>query len=185
MLKDLEIKSKTKMGKVLTRLKEKLKTVRTGRAHISLLEGLKVSYYGSLSELSHIASVSCPDTRTLLISPWDQGALTSIEEAIVKSPLELAPQNDGKAIRLVVPELTEDRRKEIIRNFKKEVEKTRVELRQVRKEMNDQVRSLLKAKSISEDQSQAAENSIQSQIDQFNKQVDEVSSQKSQELMKV
>ena len=185
MLKELESKSQEKMAKVLGRLKEKLKTVRTGRAHISLLEGLKVSYYGNLSELAHIASVSCPDARTLLISPWDQGALTSIEEAIVKSPLELAPQNDGKTIRLVVPELTEDRRKEIIRNFKKEVEKTRIELRQVRKEMIDQVRSLFKAKSISEDQSKAAENSIQSQIDRFNKQVDEAGFQKSKELIKV
>ena len=185
MLKELEQKSEEKMASALNRLKEKLKTVRTGRAHISLLEGLKVSYYGSDSELSHVASVSCPDARTLLISPWDQSALTSIEEAIVKSPLELAPQNDGKTIRLSVPELTEDRRKEIIRNFKKEVEKTRVELRQVRKEMNDQVRSLLKEKTISEDQSKDTENRIQNQTDRFNKQVDEISCQKTQELIKV
>ena len=117
MQKELKQKAEKKMTAGIERLKEKLKKIRTGRAHASLLDGLSVSYYGNPSELSHIASISCPDARTLLISPWDQGALKSIEEALVKSSLGMAPQNDGKSIRLKVPELTEDRRIEIVRLF--------------------------------------------------------------------
>ena len=185
MQEELKQKSEKKMTLAIERLKEKLKKIRTGRAHVSLLDGLSVSYYGNQSELSHIASISCPDARTLLISPWDQGALKSIEEAIVKSSLGMAPQNDGKSIRLKAPELTEDRRKEIIRHFKKDVEKCRVELRQARQEINTQIRKQLKEKAISEDESKQAEDEIQKQISRFNKQVDEISFQKEQELTKV
>lgn len=185
MLNELKQKSEKKMSTALERLKEKLKKIRTGRAHISLLDGLRVSYYGNVSELSHIASISCPSANTLLISPWDQGALKSIEEAIIKSSLGMAPQNDGKSIRLKVPELTEDRRTEIIRHFKKDVEQCRVELRQVRQEINTQIRKQLKEKTINEDESKQAEDEIQKQINQFNKKVDEISSKKEQELVKV
>ena len=176
---DLAIK---KMSEVIDRLKERVKKVRTGRAHTSLLDGLVVSYYGNKSELSHVASVSCPDVRTILISPWDQSALKSIEEAIVKSNLGMAPQNDGKSIRLKVPELTEDRRLEIIRHFKKDVEKSRVELRQIRQDLNNDARKKLKEKSISEDESKQAEDVVQKQTDIFNKKIDEISQQKEKEL---
>lgn len=185
MQEELKQKSEQKMTTAIERLKEKLKKIRTGRAHASLLDGLNVSYYGNQSELSHIASISCPDARTLLISPWDQGALKSIEEAIIKSSLGMAPQNDGKSIRLKVPELTEDRRVEIIRHFKKDVEQCRVELRQVRQEINTHIRKQLKEKAISEDESKQAEDEIQKQINLFNKQVDEISSKKEQELTKI
>jgi len=185
MQEELKQKSEQKMKTAIERLKEKLKKIRTGRAHISLLDGLNVSYYGSQSELSHIASISCPDAHTLLISPWDQGALKSIEEAIVKSSLGMAPQNDGKSIRLKVPELTEDRRVEIIRLFKKDVEQCRIELRQVRQEINTYIRKQLKEKAISEDESKQAEDEIQKQINLFNKQVDEISYKKEQELTKI
>lgn len=185
MQQELNQKLEKKMATAIERLKEKLKKIRTGRAHTSLLDGLNVSYYGNQSELSHIASISCPDARTLLISPWDQGALKSIEEAIIKNSLGMAPQNDGKSIRLKVPELTEDRRIEIIRLFKKDVEKCRIELRQVRQETNIQIRKQLKDKTISEDESKQAEDEIQKQINHFNKQVDEISSQKEQELTKI
>ena len=119
MLEELYQISEQKMQKAIERLKDKTKRIRTGRASVSLLDGIIVSYYGNQSELSHIASLSCPDSKTLLVSPWDQNALKNIEEALVKSAIGMAPQNDGKTIRLKVPELTEDRRKEIIRNFKK------------------------------------------------------------------
>ena len=177
--KDLAIQ---KMSEVIDRLKERVKKVRTGRAHTSLLDGLVVSYYGNKSDLSHVASVSCPDVRTILISPWDQSALKSIEEAIVKSNLGMAPQNDGKSIRLKVPELTEDRRLEIIRHFKKDVEKSRVELRQIRQDLNNDARKKLKEKAISEDESKQAEDAVQKQTDLFNKKIDEISQQKEKEL---
>ena len=185
MLKELKEKSETKMQTALERLKAKLKQVRTGRASVSLLDGVVVSYYGNQSPLSHLASISCPDTRSLLISPWDQNALRNIEEAIVKSSIGMAPQSDGKAIRLKVPELTEDCRKEVIKNFKKDVEKTRIELRQIRQENVSSVRSLLKDKKISEDECKDTEGEIQKQIDQFNKQVDDISSQKEKELQRI
>ncbi len=185
MQEELKQKSEKKMTMAVDRLKDKLKKIRTGRAQVSLLDGLNISYYGSPSELSHIASISCPDSRTLLISPWDQGALKSIEEALVKSSLGMAPQNDGKSIRLKVPELTEDRRIEIVRLFKKDVEKCRIELRQVRQEIITHIRKQLKEKTISEDESKEAEDEIQKQINHFNKQVDAISSQKEQELTQI
>ncbi len=178
-------KAVQQMSEVTERLKERLKKVRTGRAHVSLLDGLVVSYYGNKSEISHVASISCPDVRTILISPWDQSALKSIEEALVKSDLGMAPQNDGKSIRLKIPELTEDRRLEIIRHFKKDVEKSRIELRQIRQELNNEIRKRLKEKIMNEDESKQAEDVIQKQIDLFNKQVDEISQQKEKELTQI
>ena len=185
MKNEYKDKSNEQMSLVIGKLKEKLKRVRTGRARISLLDGLVVSYYGNKSEISHVASISCPDVRTILISPWDQGALKSIEEAIVKSSLGIAPQNDGKSIRLKIPELTKDRRIEIIRHFKKDVEKSRVELRQIRQELNNEIRKKLKEKTINEDESKQDEDIIQKQIDYFNKQVDEISQQKENELIQI
>lgn len=185
VLEELKKKAQQNMHLAVERLKDKIKKIRTGRAHISLLDGITVSYYGNQSELSHVASLSCPDARTLLISPWDQNALKNIEEAIVKSSIGMAPQNDGKVIRLKVPELTEERRKEVIKNFKKDVEKAKIELRKSRQEVNSAVRQLLKEKKISEDECKSAENDIQHHIDHFNKQVDEMSLQKEKELTQV
>ena len=178
-------KATEQMQEVTEKLKDRLKKVRTGRAHASLLEGLVVSYYGNNSDISHVASVSCPDAHTILISPWDQSALKSIEEALVKSNLGMAPQNDGKSIRLKVPELTKDRRLEIIRHFKKDVEKSRVELRQVRQDLNNDIRKKLKAKQVNEDESKQIEEIIQKQIDLSNKQIDEISQQKEKELIQI
>ena len=185
MIEELKEKSEKKMTLALDRLKEKFKKIRTGRAHVSMLDGLMVSYYGSQSELSHIASISCPDARTLLISPWDQNILKNIEEALIKSSLGMAPQNDGKAIRLIVPELTEDRRQDIIRSLKKDVEKSRVEMRQVRKEAKDQARAKLKEKLISEDENRSIEDEIQKQTDRYIEKVNEMSRQKEKELTQV
>lgn len=185
MSKEIKNKAEEKMLQITNHLHDRIKKIRTGRAHTSLLDDLKISYYGNVSNLSHVASVSCPDARTVLISPWDQNALKDIEEAIVKSSLGMAPQNDGKVIRLKVPELTEDRRKEIIRNFKKDVEKCRVDIRQIRREMNEQIRSELKQKEISEDEAKSNEDDIQKLTDQFIKQVDDMSHQKEKELIKI
>ena len=185
MLKELHKISEQKMQKIIERLKEKVKRIRTGRASVSLLDGIIVSYYGNQSELSHVASLSCPDARTLLISPWDQSVIKNIEEALIKSSIGMAPQNDGKVIRLKVPELTEDRKKEIIRNFKKDVEKTRIELRQVRQEINERIKKAQKDKLISEDERENSMLEVQKQIDQFNHQVDHISLQKEKELIQV
>ncbi len=182
-----EIKKETKdrMQKAFQHIQEKVQKMRTGPANSSLLEGVKVSSYGSEQELKHIASISCPDARSLLISPWDQNTLKDIEAALIKSDLGMAPQRDGKVIRLRVPELTEERRQELIRAFKKDVEKARVEFRQIRKMMNEKVRKLLKEKEISEDMAKDTENDIQEMTDEFIKKVNELSEKKQQELMQV
>ena len=182
-----EIKTETqdRMQKALQYIQDKVKKVRTGSAHSSLLENIKVTSYGSEQELQHIASISCPDARSLLISPWDQNTLKDIESAIIKSDLGMAPQVDGKVIRLRVPELTEERREELIRAFKKDVEKSRVEFRQIRKMMNEKVRKILKEKTISEDVAKDTETDIQKMTDQFIERVNELSEKKQKELMQV
>lgn len=182
-----EVKAETqgRMEKAFQHIQDKVKKVRTGSAHSSLLEGVKVNSYGSEQELKHIASISCPDARSLVISPWDQNTLKDIESALVKSDLGMAPQRDGKVIRLRVPELTEERREELIRVFKKDVEKSRVEFRQIRKMMNEKVRKALKGKQISEDIAKDTEVNIQQTTDQFIKQINELSEKKQKELMQV
>ena len=182
-----EVKKETqdRMEKAFQHIQNKVKKVRTGSAHSSLLEGVKVSSYGSEQKLKHIASISCPDTRSLVISPWDQNTLKDIEAALIKSDLGMAPQRDGKVIRLRVPELTEERREELIRVFKKDVEKSRVEFRQIRKMMNEKVRKALKEKEISEDEAKDTETNIQKMTDQYIKQINELSEKKQKELMRV
>ena len=182
-----EIKSQTqaRMEKAFWHTQEKVKKVRTGSAHSSLLEGIKVHTYGSEQELKHIASISCPSTRSLVISPWDQNTLKDIESALIKSDLGMAPQRDGKVIRLRIPELTEERRQELIRAFKKDVEKARVEFRQIRKMMKEQVKKALKEKKISEDIAKDTEEDIQKMTDQFIEKVNEISEKKQKELLQV
>lgn len=182
-----EIKSETlnRMETAFQHIQQKIQKVRTGSAHSSLLEGIKVSSYGSEQALKHIASISCPDPRSMVIAPWDVNSLKDIESAIVKSDLGMAPQRDGKVIRLRVPELTEERREELIRAFNKDVEKARVEFRQIRKIMNDKVKKALKEKTISEDMAKDQESDIQKVTDQYIKKINELSERKKQELKQV
>ena len=174
-----------RMLKAFQHIQEKVKKVRTGAAHVGLLEGVKVSCYGSEQDLKHIASISCPSARSLLISPWDQGAIKDIESALVKSNLGMAPQVDGRVIRLNVPELTEESRQDLIRVFKKDMEAGRVEFRQIRKMMNDKVRKAFKEKQISEDESKNYEDEIQKMTNEYIKKINELSEKKQQELMRV
>ena len=184
-MEEVKAETRNRMEKAFQHIQDKVKKVRTGSAHSSLLEGVKVTSYGSEQELKHIASISCPDARSLVISPWDQNTLKDIESALIKSDLGMAPQRDGRVIRLRVPELTEERREELIRIFKKDVEKSRVEFRQIRKLMNEKVRNALKEKQISEDAAKGTEADIQKVTDQFIKQVNELSEKKQKELMQV
>ena len=184
-ISDIKKETEERMQKAFQYIQDKVKKMRTGSAHSSLLEGILVSSYGSEQELKHIASISCPDARSLVISPWDQNTLKDIESALVKSDLGMAPQRDGKVIRLRVPELTADRRQELIRAFKKDVEKVRVEFRQIRKIMNEKVKKALKEKEINEDIAKDVESDIQNKTDQFIKKVNELSEKKQRELMQV
>ena len=174
-----------RMQTAFQHIQDKVQKMRTGSAHSSLLEGIKVSSYGSEQALQHIASIACPDSRSLVISPYDQNTIKDIESALIKSDLNMAPQREGKVIRLRVPELTEERREELIRAFKKDMEKARVEFRQIRKIMNEKIRKALKDKQISEDLEKDTEQDIQKTTDQFIEKVNVLSEKKISELKKV
>lgn len=184
---DTEIQKETtdRMQKAFAYIQEKIKKVRTGLAHASLVEGIKIPCYGGEQELKHIAAISCPSARSILITPWDQNVLQNISASLVKSNLGMAPSVEQKSIRLKVPELTEDRKKELIRIFKKDVEKSRIEFRYIRKTMNEKVRKALKNKEIGEDIAKNQEDNIQKITDEFIKKVDDLSEKKQQELMRV
>ena len=163
----------------------RLRTLRTGRAQSSLLEPIKVSYYGSLTPLSQMATISISAPRTLVVTPFDMKSLKDIEQALIKANLGLNPQNDGKLIRITIPELTEERRKDLIKEIKKEAEKCRVDLRNNRRQVNEDVKKKLKDKEISEDEFRKWNEDLQKITDQFIKQVDQLLSSKEKEIMEI
>lgn len=177
--------AKDNMEKAVAALVNELKKVRTGRAQVSMLDPIRVDYYGTMTPLSQMAALSVPDARSLLISPWDQSVLKAIESAIVKSDLGMNPQNDGKVIRLKVPELTEERRKEMVKNLKKTVEDARVAIRMARRDANELIKKAQKDKAASEDEAKRGETDIQKLTDEYIKKVDKIAEDKEKELMTV
>jgi ribosome recycling factor len=174
-----------RMGKALEALKRELATVRTGRANPALVDHLKVDYYGTSTPLQQLASVAVPEARMLTIQPWDKGAMDAIEKAIQKSDLGLNPTNDGNIIRLVIPQLTEDRRRELVRVVHKKVEEGRVAVRNVRRDAHEMLRELLKEKEISEDEEHRAQEQLQKVTDRYVEQADDIGQDKEQELLEV
>ena len=185
MVQEQQKAAKDNMDKAVTALANELKKVRTGRAQVSMLDNVKVSYYGTITPLNQVAALSCPDARSFLISPWDGSVLKDIESAIVKSDLGMTPQNDGKVIRLKVPELTEQRRKEMVKNIKKMVEDARVAVRMARRDSNEILKKAQKDKAISEDEAKRGEAEIQKLTDDYIKKVDKIADDKEKELMTV
>jgi len=179
----LKTKTETAMSEAIASLREGFKRIRTGRAQVSMLDSVKVDYYGTPTPISQVATVSCPDPRSFLITPWEASILKSIESSIVKSDIGMAPINDGKVIRLRLPDLTEDRRKELVKKTKKMVEDTRVAVRKARKDTNDTIKSALKEKSISEDESKNYSEQVQKLTDSFVKEVDKISAEKEKDIM--
>lgn len=179
--KDTEVS----MQKAVDAFVEELKKIRTGRANVSMLDNIMVNYYGNPSPINQVASVSTPDAKSFLISPWETSILKEIESAIIKANLGMTPQNDGKVIRLKVPELTEDRRKDLAKSVKKIAEDARVAIRLARKDANDVLKKSLKDKLISEDDQKRSSDDIQKVTDNFIKKVDEISAQKESDLLKI
>lgn len=182
-----EVKQQTEqsMQQSINALTEELKKVRTGRANVSMLDGVRVNYYGSPNPLNQVASVSCPDAKSFLIAPWETSILKDIESALIKANLGMTPQNDGKVIRLKVPELTEERRKELVKSVKKIAEDARVSIRMGRRDANEVYKKALKDKKISEDEQKSYSDEIQTLTDSYIKKVDEISAQKEADLLKV
>lgn len=185
MLDQVKANAKAKMEKVIVSLGEELKKVRTGKAQVSMLDSIRVNYYGNMSPLNQVASVSTPDAKTFLIAPWESSILKDIEQAIVKSDIGMAPINDGKVIRLKVPDLTEERRKDLAKQVKKIVEESRVAVRLVRRDANEEVKKAFKDKLISEDESKKGEADVQKITDDFIKKVDQIAEEKEKSILTI
>lgn len=174
---------KDKMDKAIGSLQNELKKIRTGRAQVSMLDNIRVNYYGTPTPINQVAALSTPDARSFLIAPWEASMLKEIETAIVKSDVGMTPQNDGKVIRLRVPELTEERRKDLVKNVKKICEDSRVAVRMVRRDANDELKKALKDKAISEDENKRLTDEVQKVTDDFIKKIDQLAADKEKELM--
>jgi ribosome recycling factor len=171
------------MDKAIAAFQRDLNRVRTGRASLSLLDGVKADYYGTPTPLNQMASLSVPEPRQILIQPWDQTALPEIEKAILKSELGLTPQNDGKVIRITIPALTEERRKELVKVVRKMAEETKVAVRGARRDANEMLKELKKEKEISEDDMFRGTDEVQKVTDEAVSRVDDVAAQKEKEVL--
>ncbi|MBF0517745.1 MAG: ribosome recycling factor [Nitrospirae bacterium] len=185
MEKELQIKLNDKMNTVIDHLKREYGSVRTGRASLSLLDNIMVDYYGTPTPVNQVAALGCPDPQTISISPWEQKMIPHIEKAIRKSDLDLTPNNDGKAIRISIPPLSEERRKRLVKVVKKKAEESKVAVRNIRREFNEELKKLEKDKHISEDETKKSQEDVQKVTDSFVKLVDDVLSHKEKEIMEV
>src|SRR4029453_9798021 len=175
--------AESRMQGALDALGREFAGVRTGRANAALLEHVRVDYYDTPTPLNQVASISVPDARTLTIQPWDQSVLTKIERAIQKSDLGLTPANDGKLIRLSIPPLNEERRKQLAKSVGKLAEEARVAIRNGRREAKEKIKALLKDKKISEDDERRSETELQKLTDRYTQKVDDLLKKKEQEIL--
>jgi len=185
MLEKMKTDAKNSMEKAIQALLNELKKVRTGRAQVSMLDNIKVNYYGQLTPLNQVSAISTPDAKSFLIAPWEQPMLKEIEAAIIKSDLGLAPINDGKVIRLKVPDLTEERRRDLVKQTKKTVEDAKVAVRMARRDANEVAKKALKDKSISEDDNKRSQDEIQKMTDQYIEKIDKLAAEKEKEIMTI
>ncbi|GBF11635.1 ribosome recycling factor [Tepidibacillus infernus] len=174
-----------RMEKAISTLKKELASVRAGRANVSLLDKVQVEYYGALTPLNQMANITTPDARTLVIQPWDKSIMGEIEKAILKSELGITPTNDGSVIRINIPPLTEERRKELVKVVKKMGEESKVAIRNIRRDANEELKKKEKNGEISEDQSHRTQEEIQKLTDKFIGDVDTVVNTKEKEIMEV
>ncbi len=182
MIKDVLIQTEAKMKKTMETLTHEFGEVRTGRAQPALIEEMHVEYYGSPTTVRQIAAVSSPDARTVVIQPWDANALADIERAISTSKLGINPMNDGKILRLVFPQLSAERREEMIKVVKDMAEKGRVALRSIRRDANDRIQKMQKDSSVSEDDSKKGQDAVQKMTDKYTKDIDATLEKKSKDL---
>ena len=185
MIEEIIEDAETRMGKSVESLRTELTKIRTGRAHPSLLDHLTVEYYGAATPLSQVANVSVEDARTLSITPWEKDMVKAIEKAIMKSDLGLNPATAGTVIRIPMPQLTEQRRHELVRVVRNEAENGRIAIRNIRRDANGDFKDLLKEKEITEDQARQAEDKVQKLTDSYIAKIDEVLAKKEVELMAV
>ena len=174
-----------KMEKTLSALKTDFNKVRTGRASLALFDDIRIDYYGTVTPLHQMATLAVPEPRLITIQPWDSSVVGEIEKAILKSELGVTPASDGKIIRIIIPRLTEERRKELVKVVRKMSEGTKVAIRNIRREANDQLKGLEKNKKISQDQLRQWMDKVQASTDKFIEKVDEVLAVKEKEILEI
>ncbi len=183
MINDIQQDASSRMAKSIEALQKAFSKIRTGRAHPSLLDQITVSYYGSDSPLSQVANVSVEDSRTLKVTPWEKSMVQAIEKAIMASDLGLNPATQGIVIRIPLPPLTEERRRDLVKIVKQEAEQGRVSIRSIRRDANSEIKEALKEKLISEDEARAGEEKVQKITDQFIKKVEKHLEEKEADLL--
>ena len=184
-MKEIQNKLQQQMEKTIEALKHEFSTIRAGRANAQMLDKIRVDYYGTPTPINQVGSISVPEPRTLMINPWDKSAMKEIEKAIRNSDLGLNPTNDGEVIRLNVPALTEERRKELCKQAKKASEEFKVRLRNERRDANDKLKKLEKEGEITEDDLKKAQDNVQKMTDKYTKEVDVLLEVKEKDIMAV
>jgi ribosome recycling factor len=185
MEQELKRNTADRMSRTIEALRKDFASIRTGRASLALLDGIIVNYYDTPTPLQQLASLSIPESRQIAIHPWDQKVIPDVEKAILKSDLGLTPMNDGKMIRMNIPPLTEERRKQLVKMVRKKAEEAKVSIRNIRRDTNEELRKLEKEKHISEDVVKKSQDEIQKLTDSFITKVDEVLLNKEKEIMEV
>ncbi|WP_071027367.1 ribosome recycling factor [Peptoniphilus raoultii] len=185
MIKDLKKSCEEKMKKTIKSLKEDFQSIRAGRANSALLDKITVDYYGQQTPLNQVAGISVPEARMLMISPWDAKLVPEIEKAIMKSDLGITPSNDGKVIRLVFPQLTEERRKDLAKIVNKNSESAKIAIRNIRRDAMDEIKKAEKGNEITEDDKKTYEDDIQKLTDQYIDEIDKETGLKEKELMEI
>ncbi|MBT8359236.1 MAG: ribosome recycling factor [Desulfobacterales bacterium] len=183
MIESIYQETRDSMGKSIDALKNELNKVRTGRASLTILDGIRVDYYGTLTPLNQMATLSVPESRLIAIQPWDVSVIKEIEKAILKSDLGLTPSNDGKIIRISIPPLTEERRKELVKVINKISEDHKVAVRNIRRDSNELLKGLKKDGDISEDDAFKAQDQVQKITDEHIKLIDDVNKDKEKEIL--
>jgi len=183
MIDDIYQETRESMGKTVEALKRELQRIRTGRASLSVLDGIKVDYYGTPTPLNQMATLAVPESRQITIQPWDASVIKDIEKAILKSDLGLTPSNDGKILRISIPPLTEERRKELVKVIHKICEDHKVTVRNIRRDSNELLKSLKKDGDISEDEAFRSQDQVQKITDEHIKRIDECYSEKEKEIL--
>jgi ribosome recycling factor len=185
MVKDIIKNADEKMNKTILSLQNELGTLKAGRANPTMLDRILVESYGTMVPLNQVGNISAPEPRVLLIQPWDKSCMKDIEKAILKSDLGINPSNDGQVIRLIVPELTEETRKNLVKSVRKCGEDAKVAIRSIRRDANDKIKNLKKNSEISEDESKKAEDQTQKETDKFIKLIDKAIEEKEKSIMSV
>ena len=185
MVKDIIAVAEEKMQKTVSVLKQDLLTLKAGRANPTMLDRVQMEYYGSMTPINQVANVSAPEPRVLLITPWDKSSLKDIERAILTSDLGLNPNNDGSVIRLIIPELTEETRKKLVKTVKKTGEDAKIAIRSIRRDANDKIKALKKESDLSEDEIKKGEDNMQKVTDNYIKQIDTALADKEKEIMTI